>query len=62
MSDSKQYLMSTSDSILQEGPKHPITGVPMLRCPTCGRFSGLTGIDRKNCLACTIRTGSVEPK
>jgi hypothetical protein len=33
-------------------PIHYATGLPMKPCPTCGRLSGLTGIDGKDCLAC----------
>jgi len=31
---------------------HPVTKRPMARCPECGHWSGLSGIDGGPCLSC----------
>lgn len=36
-----------------EYPIHWLTRKPMAPCPTCGRLSGLSGIDGGNCLSCS---------
>jgi len=39
---------------LNQERMHPLTGKPLAPCPTCKRLSGLSGIDGRECLACSL--------